>query len=352
MRKIFVFVLFLFCGLSLRAQNIVMDQHCHAQACLFSSWNPNKAGDLLVAVVRTELKAHLPCESTNQQCGEGVLLVTDSNGNHWQPAYRDRDGLGSWVWYALNAKPGTNIVGVVTSEGFDYPPYNMLGGGDFVTNMMIVEYPPAIALDDSTWDQYYKGEGDDEPHSPPVTATTSETLLIAWTNNTEYNGAKGPLTMTPRPPFTLVSDDGVLAVAHSLVTIPGSYSFSGSYSGYALWFAGLVAFKMGTPEGEALPKHEPITAPRERRNDHILERKIPNESPVRKPTISFEHDADIYFDGAFVGSSPATFELTPGQYNIGFLITSFSRLKPLQITLRLTSPAHLSVNQGDERIAF
>ncbi len=304
MRKAFFFVLFLFCGLPLRAQEIVMDQHCHAQACLFSSWNPNKAGDLLVAVVRTTLKAHLPCEYTPQQCGGGVLLVTDSNGNHWQPAYRDRDGLGSWVWYALNANPGINIVGVVTSEGFDYPPLNMQGGGDFVTNMMIIEYPPAIGLDDSKWDQYYKGEGDDEPHSPPVNATTSETLLIAWTNNLEYNGAKGPLTMTPRSPFTLVSDDGVLAVAHCLVTIPGSYNFSGDYSGYSLWFAGLVAFKMGTPEGQAPQRTEPIVEPRERPKKHILERETPNERDVQDDVaISFEDDEDIYFERNFADAT-------------------------------------------------
>ena len=64
MKKLFSLVLFLLSAIPISAQGIVMQQRCHAQACAFSSWNPNREGDLLVAVIRPILKAPIPCESS------------------------------------------------------------------------------------------------------------------------------------------------------------------------------------------------------------------------------------------------------------------------------------------------
>src|SRR5580765_773426 len=162
------------------ATGITMHQQCHAQACYYSSWKPNKAGDTLIAIAYPEQKAPLPCESTAAQCGAGLILVTDLNGNHWQSVFPYGTGGRVAIWYALNAKAGTNIVGVVASHGY--------GGGDYWFNVIIAEYPPAIGVDVSSWNQYFKGEGDDEPNAGPITTTEPNDLLIGYSINLAFNG--------------------------------------------------------------------------------------------------------------------------------------------------------------------
>lgn len=241
MKSLFTFVLFLSSAIPMSAQGIVMQQRCHAQACAFSSWNPNRSGDLLVAVIRPILKAPIACESSPQGCGTGVYLVTDLNGNHWQSAY---SGTTSQLWYALDAKPATNLVGVVASVGYDGAGENSTGG-DFSFDVIIAEYPPALGLDATALNEYYLGEGDDWPRCGAVKATTSKTLLIAWTNNRAVNNGLGPVTLTPDSTmFKVVTDDGYLALANGMVFAPGEYAFSGQYSGHVLWNAGLAAFRM------------------------------------------------------------------------------------------------------------
>ncbi|HEY2546255.1 MAG TPA: hypothetical protein VGI46_09335 [Candidatus Acidoferrum sp.] len=241
MKKLFAIVLFVLWAVPSNAQKMVMQQRCEAQACAFSSWKPNRAGDLLVAIIRPTLKAPIPCETSPAGCGNSLYMVSDLNENGWRRAYT------SWtseVWYALDAKPGTNIVGVMASVGYGGAGENSTGG-DFSFDVVIAEYPPALGLDSTSWGDYYKGEGDTWPRSGSLTATTSKTLLVGWSNNRAVNNGEGPLKLTPdSPEFTVESDDGYLAVADAMVFTPGSYSFSGEYNGYCLWTAGIVAFKM------------------------------------------------------------------------------------------------------------
>jgi len=152
--------------------------------------------------------------------------------------------MSSQLWFALDAKPANNLVGVVASVGYDGAGENSTGG-DFSFDVIIAEYPPALGLDNAAVNQYYLGEGDDWPRSGEVKATTSKTLLIAWTNNRAVNNGFGPVKLTPDSTmFKVVSDDGYLALADGMVFAPGEYAFSGQYSGRVLWAVGLAAFKM------------------------------------------------------------------------------------------------------------
>jgi hypothetical protein len=274
-------LLFVACAIPSRAQNIVMQQRCYSQACAFSSWQPNKAGDLLVAVTRALKNVTLPCESTPQGCGQGLLLVSDLVGNHWQKAYKN--SLASEVWYADDAKPGLNIVGVMASVGYWYPPLDIQGGGTFDFDVVIFEFPPSAGLDAAAHRNYVDnqppgGTGDDNPNAGPITVTTSNTLLLAWTDNFAYNNSKGPLTLTANTPgFNVVTDDGFLAIALSTVQAPGSYSFSGNYNGNALWSAGIIAFKMCPSEDQDSHRSKSCTAPHDR-DDNVFGKRVPNEN--------------------------------------------------------------------------
>jgi hypothetical protein len=230
--------------------HIQMHQQCHSQACIFSSWKPNQSGNLLVAVIRTVVKTpplctepHLDASGFAGGCGNSLYLVSDTNGNQWQRAY------GAWtseLWYALDAKPGINVVGVMASYGFDDNGNRQVGtGGDFSYDVTILEYPPAVGLDAANWTtNSINGSGDDDPHTGAITTTAPNDLLIFWTNNRAVNNAMGPLTMTANYPFVVENDDGYLAVADAMALGPGTYTAQGHYNGYCLWNAGMVAFKM------------------------------------------------------------------------------------------------------------
>jgi hypothetical protein len=267
MKPLFAFIVLVLWASPSNAQNAVMQQHCQSQACLFSSWNPNEAGDLLVAVIRVQQIGTLPCESTPQQCGGGGYFnVFDSAGNNWQRGYSTDQT--SELWYAVDAKPTTNFVGVFATHGFDYPPQDIHAGGVFDYDVAIFEFPPVIELDSASRRQNLTDNSNNTPNSGPVTATTSDTLLIAWTDNLDVNNGLGPRPITPNDPqFKVLMDDGFLAVATSIVHSPGPYSFSATYNANALWYAGLVAFKIGTPEEDRSRKDNTM------RNEIYLEQQ-------------------------------------------------------------------------------
>jgi hypothetical protein len=283
MKRLFALIVFVLWAAPSNAQHVVMQQHCHSQACLFSSWNPNTAGDLLVAVIRVQQIGTLPCESTPQQCGMGgYFSVLDFAGNNWQRGYSTDQT--SELWYAVDAKPTTNFVGVFASHGFDYPPQNVHGGGDFDYDVMIFEFPPAVELDSASRIQNTTDNNNSNPHAGPVTASTTDTLLIAWTDDLDVNNGFGPRTMTPiDPQFTVLMDDGFLAVAACIVHSPGTYNFSAIYNANALWYAGLVAFKIGTPEQDS---EQPKFGPSKSRNGHITKDEIYLEQESSQPDRS------------------------------------------------------------------
>lgn len=274
MKPLFASILFLIWAAPSSAQRVVMRQHCQSQTCRFSSWNPNTGGDLLVAVIRVQQIGTLPCESTPQQCGGGGYFnVFDFAGNDWRRGYSNNQT--SELWYALDAKPITNFVGVFATHGVDYPPQNVHGGGDFDYDVMIFEFPPAIELDSAVRTQNVSDNNNSTPHAGPVTATTTHTLLITWTDNLDENSGFGPRTMIPNDPqFTILMDDGFLAVAASIVHSPGNlqrecFVVCGSYR-VQDWHAGrrLGRAKVWTSKG---------------RNDHTMKNKIYLEQESIQP---------------------------------------------------------------------
>jgi hypothetical protein len=225
------------------AQIPIKQQRCYAQACIISSWSPVKAGDTLLAIIRPALKEHLDCEMTKPGCGTALYLVSDILENQWQPAYPTDPT--SMAWFVTGAKAGIDIIGVLASFGYD-------GGGNtgprgnFAFDVYFAEFPPTLGLDSSS-----QHKSTNSPSifldSGSVTATTSKTLLIAWTDNLQFAAEIGPFVMTPSDPrFQVLSDDGTLAIAAAVVVGEGPYDFMATYNGGAFWRAGLIAFRMGT----------------------------------------------------------------------------------------------------------
>jgi hypothetical protein len=223
------------------AQVPVKQQRCYAQACTFSTWNPVVPGDTLVAIIRPAQKEKLPCQAEPQGCGGGELfLVADLSQDQWQRAY-SKDPT-SQVWFALDAKPGLDIVVVMASFGYNAPGYSG-PRGDFAFDVYMMEFPRAIGIDLPS--QKATENATTQIDAGTVTATTSKTLLIAWTDNLAFADSPGPFTMTPSDRrFTVLSDDGTLAIATALVDIPGAYSFTATYNGTGFWRAGLVALQL------------------------------------------------------------------------------------------------------------
>jgi hypothetical protein len=126
------------------AQTPVKEQRCYAQACVLSTFAPVVAGDTLILIIRPTLKAELPCESDPKGCGSSILLVSDLDKNEWQQAYSNNNT--SQVWFALNAKAGVDIVGVMASFGYDQPD-NLGPRGDFEFDVYLMEFPPATGID-------------------------------------------------------------------------------------------------------------------------------------------------------------------------------------------------------------
>jgi hypothetical protein len=223
------------------AQIPVKEQRCYAQACVLSTFAPVVAGDTLILIIRPTLKAELPCESDPKGCGSSILLVSDLDKNEWQQAYSTNNT--SQVWFALNAKAGVDIVGVMASFGYDQPD-NLGPRGDFEFNVYLMEFPPATGIDLPSQRQSVS-RPTSRIDAGTVTTSTSKTLLIAWTDNLGFSDSEGPFEMTPSDRrFTVLSDDGVLAIASAIVDIPGPYSFTATYNGNAFWRAGLVAFRL------------------------------------------------------------------------------------------------------------
>lgn len=233
--------LFLFAALSVQAQTgIGMHYQGHAQAVAYSNWQANKAGDTLVAIIRPTAIAHVPCQDSPIGCGSTQYMVTDIVGNHWQPMCPVLQNV-CVAWYALDAKPALNIVGVMASFGYDGGGEKSTGGY-FNFDVIIAEYPPAVGVDG--FSNTYSLNGDSEPHAPAITTTQSNDVLIFWTNNLAYNYTKGPLAFTPEFPFTVENDDGFLAMADRIAPEPGTYTAGGTYNGNCIWQAGVVALKM------------------------------------------------------------------------------------------------------------
>ena len=231
-----------------KAQIPVQQQRCYAQACLLSTWQTLVEGDTLVAIIRpTQITNTIPCNFDPKQCGGTVFLVSDVGLNHWQPAYTVNNA--SQVWFALNVKSGIDIVGVMASSGYNQPG-NTGFRGDFDFDVYLMEFPPVTGIDTPS-EKGPTPNVSSQIDAGTVTATTSKTLLIAWTDNLEFFDAEGPLKMTPTDQrFTVLSDDGTLAVASAIVDVPGEYSFTATYNGAGFWMAGFVAFRLdgGTPE--------------------------------------------------------------------------------------------------------
>jgi hypothetical protein len=227
MRKLLFILLLAAFAIPLKAQ-VVLYKQGHTQLTYYSTYRANTEHDTLVAVIRPMQTAVPPCEPV---CGNTYYLVTDTNGNQWKPACTSLLNVCQF-WYALDAKPGFNAVGVLASRGDN--------GGDFSFDVIIAEYPPAIALDAYSQNEYWNGGGDDEPNASVVT-TASNDLLIFWSAQSLN---KPPVSLTADYPFTLIDDDGYLALADRTAPSPGTYLASGHYSGYCLWRAGVAAFKL------------------------------------------------------------------------------------------------------------
>jgi hypothetical protein len=134
----------------------------------------------------------------------------------------------------------------MASFGYDGPG-NVGPRGDFSYDVYIAEFPPSTGIDGAPSEKQFPSSPTSNIDAGTVTATTSKTLLIAWTNNLGFADAKGPFKMTPTDSrFIVLSDDGSLAIAAGVVDAPGPYGFTAIYDGSAFWRAGLVAFRMGT----------------------------------------------------------------------------------------------------------
>jgi len=258
MKKFFfaLVVLVALAAIPAKAQIPVQQQRCYAQACLLSTWQPVTEGDTLVAIIRpTQVTNTVPCEFTPQGCGNTLFLVADTSLDAWQPAYTNN--TASTVWFAPNAHAGLSIVGVAASTGYDAPG-NLGFRGDFQFDVYLMEFPPVTGIDAPS-----ENESLFQPSSQvdagTVTSTTSKTLLIAWTNNLAFADAQGPFQMTPIDHrFTVLSDDGILAVATAIVDAPGEYSFTAIYNGAGFWTAGLVAFRLTGGSSESAVRPAPV----------------------------------------------------------------------------------------------
>ena len=232
MKKFLFALVIVLAAIPAKAQQIpVQQQRCFAQACTLSTWRPVTEGDTLVAIIRPVATTDsIPCNFDPKGCGDTIFLVADTGLNGWKPAYTIN--YASQVWFAPNVKAGLDIVGVVASWGYDAPG-NTGFRGDCTYDVYLMEFPPVTGIDAPSENKSLLNPSS-RIDAGTVTATTTKTLLIAWTDNLAFPDVEGPFQMTPIDHrFTVLSDDGILAIASAVVDVPGEYSFSATYNGAA-----------------------------------------------------------------------------------------------------------------------
>jgi hypothetical protein len=248
MRKLFlaiiVFVLILFlngCS-NARSQTVahapiqpVQVKACEVAAnwytlpCTFDA--PVTAGDLIVVV------AGMGC--FNYNCNS----VSDSQGNVWKVAVVVPYWNGEPLWYALNAKGGTDTISFAPGTG---------------QIAIVAEYPPAIALENANQGTYafqyingarsFSDGTSDIGYTLPVETSESCELLIAW--GSSGSGQPGTIhgTHVPSagPGFTVrESSYGAMGLEDMTTSAPGLYMGTMGWNTYGHWLMGVAAFKMG-----------------------------------------------------------------------------------------------------------
>jgi hypothetical protein len=186
----------------------------------------------------------LPCQFDNPVSDESLLVVvtsgtidpiSDSHNNSWYVGVDVPFWGAVPVWYALNAKDGTDTVYF----------------SDNAVTAIIAEYPPSLGFDTGSYGTY-KGQNVGEPPGSSDVGTTTpiETsgpceLLIGWGVSGKPLGTL-PWNPDAAPNFTLrASEYNQLVLEDSTSSIPGAYITSMDWKDYAHWNLGLAAFKMG-----------------------------------------------------------------------------------------------------------
>jgi hypothetical protein len=222
--------------------HIIQQKECLHLVCSLD--NPVKDGDLLIVIgiggcaPQSALASERSCNS-----------VSDDLANVWQIAEIVPNNLGTILWYAINARGGTDTI--YRSVGF--------------SGTIVAEYPPALGLDDSNQGTYtFENHGDapqgassDIGHTEVIEVSRPNELVITWATAGDlgYKYSAGPyFTMQGATP------DGAVGFEDMIAGQPGLYMGTMGWDTYAHWTMGVAAFRMGTIAVQN-PSFEEMSAP-------------------------------------------------------------------------------------------
>jgi len=163
----------------------------------------------------------------------GCNSVSDSQSNNWSLAVVVPNDNGVPLWYALDAKGGSDTI------------YFAVGTGQ---NAIIAEYPPSLGLEDANYgtfaDPNFHQPNGDQTHLDVTRAIATRSqcdLLISW----GLSGASN-MDVSPGPNFTIRAyyDVENLALEDATSRQPGAYIGSIFWSDFADWLMGVAAFNM------------------------------------------------------------------------------------------------------------
>ncbi len=160
--------------------------------------------------------------------------VSDSESNSWRTALVVPNDNGIPLWYALDAKGGTDTVYFAADTG---------------QSAIIAEYPASLGLEDANYGTYkdpifHQSAG---VHTYLDVTRAIQTrgpcdLLIAWGISGTTQADAGPgVNFKMRTYY----DDANLALEDTTSGVPGAYIGSMSWNAYAHWDIGVAAFNMG-----------------------------------------------------------------------------------------------------------
>jgi hypothetical protein len=198
---------------------------CIGSTCQFD--NPVSTNDLLVAAI-----SHNLCDEPQNNC------VIDTQSNAWHEAvFPSNDGR---IWYALNTKAGVTSVSFAPRQD---------------ESIVIVEYPPAVAFDGSSYGIYGPqnldvnapgNDADDVGWTLPIQTTKSCDLLVSIGVN--INTSLDPTSTwmpSPGPYFTVRGGFWHrMGLEDGTSSVPGVYIASMNFNDYIYWVEEVAAFDM------------------------------------------------------------------------------------------------------------